>query len=232
MTRKTTNKVSTLVDDQWQIVYPKLHSARLRPGVVHENEFLIVAGGKAKNGLTALDTIEILDVTKKNKKWVIFNNLKLPQPLMDINFACFNGSLFICGASIVDGITIKDSWRLPWKSIEQSLISGDFKGIDSQPILWQPIERVPYLHSYLLSYKTPVLIGGRESRTPNPTSDIHMYDQKGDKWEKIGDLEVSRVRTCAAMIGNSSFLVCGGYSDPNNCNGTLIKTAELVTIIP
>ena len=103
VTRKTTNKVSTLVDDQWQIVYPKLHSARLRPGVVNENEFLIVAGGKAKNGLMALDTIEILDVTIVTSKismvktlvYIIhqlggYIHLSLNPPMVGLKLVCYN----------------------------------------------------------------------------------------------------------------------------------------------
>ena len=134
--RIPTNDLVTWTGKEWKVLYPPMHTARSRPGVLAFEDLVIVSGGGA-------DTIEFLDV---NKRIWIQSNLKLPRPLLLHHMA-------LCG----EYIYIHDYWngyfwRMNKKNFMASLTTNDEHH-------WEELENAP-VNSSLLQYSTlPVLVG-------------------------------------------------------------------------
>ena len=84
-----TNKVVTLQDDQWTLLYGNMNSARLKPAVLSHQQYTIVAGGKSDHKVVE-DTIEVFD----GHQWTI-SKTHLPQPMWGIGATTSNNSLII-----------------------------------------------------------------------------------------------------------------------------------------
>ena len=136
-TRRTpTNDLVTWTGKEWKVLYPPMHTARSRPGVLAFEDLVIVSGGEG------VDTIEFLDITKRI--W-IQSNLKLPRPLSEHHMA-------LCGEYIYIYDYIGYFCRMNKKNFMASLTTNAVHH-------WEQLEYAP-LYSSLLQYSTlPVLVG-------------------------------------------------------------------------
>ena len=73
-----TNMVSTWTGQGWQQDIPAMPTKRARPGVTTYNTYLMVAGGKAEDNQTILDSIDVLNTT--TRQWYSPANLQLLWP--------------------------------------------------------------------------------------------------------------------------------------------------------
>ena len=134
--RIPTNDLVTWTGKEWKVLYPPMHTARSRPGVLAIGDLVIVSGGE--------DTIEFLDV---NKRIWIQSNLKLPGPLSDHHMSLCREYIYIYwyywGGYF---------WRMNKKNFMASLTTNDEHH-------WEQLENAPE-GSSLLQYSTlPVVVG-------------------------------------------------------------------------
>ena len=179
---RTTNDLVTWTGKKWKVLYPPMHTARSRPGVLAFGDLVIVSGGRGADG-EAVDTIEFLDV---NKRIWIQSNLKLPRPLSHHHM------LALCGEYIY--IHHWDNgyfWRMNKKNFMASLTTNDEHH-------WERLENAP-LFSSLLQYSTLPIVVGPEG--------IFIFEKK--KWTQISE-ETSYDGTCTASLNGTTFLTFGG----------------------
>ena len=182
-THRTTNKLVTWTGKKWKVLYPPMHTARSRPGVLAIGDLIIVSGGDRADGET-VDTIEVLDV---NKRIWIQSNLKLPLPLLSDNHM----SLALCGEYIYIYYYSGYFWRMNKKNFMASLTTNDKHH-------WEHLEKAPW-GSSLLQYSTlPVIVG---------PYGIFIFEKK--KWTRVSE-ETSYDYPCTASLNGTTFLTFGG----------------------
>jgi len=94
-TNKSTNKVTTFINNRWTNYYPNMLKARARPGVLSHLDYVIAVGGRLDDG-TFSNNIEVLNY-KQSPHWVI-SRIKLPEP-MDLPSLTISGDLLYIGTT-------------------------------------------------------------------------------------------------------------------------------------
>ena len=214
-TIKPTTQVITFTNNRWNSdTYPNLSVARVCPAVVPYHQYVIVAGGLGDDK-TAVDTIEMLDVTKCH--WMIVNT-HLPQPMYAISATVCAESFTIVG--YVDGadeqrytgtFTISiDEIISQQQQTQQSLTSST----DKDNTKWHTLANAPYWYTALVPNTSPPVIIGGEDKQDNTVNDIAIYDDTNNRWKKIASLPINCANTTVAVI-NDCIIVMGGASDTN-----------------
>ena len=176
-----TKDLVTWTGKEWKVLYPPMHTARSRPGVLAFEDLVIVSGGRGAD-FRQVDTIEFLDV---NKRIWIQSNLKLPQPLSYHHMA-------LCGEYIYIYYWINGYFcRMNKKNFMASLTTNDEHH-------WEELENAPVFSS-LLQYSTLPVVVGPEG--------IFIFEKK--KWTRVSE-ETSYHGTCTASLKGTTFLTFGG----------------------
>ena len=207
-TYKPTAQVTTFTDNKWTNTYPNLSVARHLPAVVPYHQHVIVAGGQGDDE-TAVDTIEVLDITMSH--WMIVNT-HLPLPMYSISATICADSFTIVGYA--DGANKKrynETFIIPIDEIisqqqqtQQSLTSST----DKDNTKWHTLASAPYWKTTLVpNTSPPVIIGGSEQ--DNTVNDITIYDDTENRWKKIASLPVNCAYTTVAVINDYH---CNGRS--------------------
>ena len=221
-TRKVTNMVSTWLveEEKWTQTIPPMSTRRFRPGVLLLKNYLFVFGGRGEDNRTLLDSFEVLNI--EENQWSSGHGL-LPQPLNDFTLGVFGDAVILTSAWISTTTPTTKLWKIPVRVLEDSVTNSS-----SQPIQWTPIAHTPYKSpSLLTNSKQLVLVGG--FRGGQPTKDISRYTPK--RWEIVGHLSEPRIRPAVAAISDTSFLVFGGYTDPQDTRQSSLKSVELITYV-
>ena len=221
-TNKNTNKVSTWLveEEKWTQTIPPMSTRRVRPGVLLLKNFLFVFGGLGEDKETLLDSVEVLNV--EANQWNSGRRL-LPQPLFGLKLGVFGDAVILTCARNSTTTSTNKSWKIPIRVLEDSVANSSF-----QPIQWTPIADTPYFGSSLLTNsKQPVLVGGFEGG--QTIKAISLYTP--NRWKIVRHLSEPRIRPAVAAISDTSFLVFGGYSDPQDAGQSLLKSVELITYV-
>ena len=225
-TRKITNMVSTwLVEEEtWTQTIPPKSTRRFRPGVFLLKNYLFVFGGRGEDGKTLLDSFEVLNI--EENQWSSGRGL-LPQPLINLKLGVFGDAVVLTSArnstTTSTIMTTTKVWKIPVRVLEDSVTNPS-----SQPIQWTPIANAPYYRSSLLTNsKHPVLVGGE--RGDQSTKDISLYTP--DHWKIVGHLSEPRIGPTVVAISDTSFMVFGGFTDPQNSLRSSLKSVELITYV-
>ena len=221
-TRKITNMVSTWLveEEKWTQTIPPMSTRRVRPEVLLFKNYLFVFGGRGEDNKTLLDSFEVLNI--EENQWSSGRGL-LPQPLYGFTLGVFGDAVILTSARISTTTSTTKSWKIPVRVLEDSVTNSS-----SQPIQWTPIADTPYDRSSLLTNsKQPVLVGG--NRGGQPTKDISLY--MPNRWEIVGHLSEPRIRPAVIAISDTSFLVFGGYTNPQDVIQSLVKTVELISYV-
>ena len=161
-THKPTTQATTFTNNRWNNdTYPNLSVARVLPAVVPYHQYVIVAGGLGDDE-TAVDTIEMVDVTKCH--WMIVNT-HLPQPMCRISATVCADSFTIVGYNGADKMSYNGTFTIPIDEIisqqqqtQQSLTSST--GKDNTK--WHRLATAPYWKTALVpNTSPPVIIGGQ-----------------------------------------------------------------------
>lgn len=231
-TYKPTAQVTTFTDNKWTNTYPNLSVARSDHAVVPYHQYVIVAGGQGDDG-TAVDTIEVLDITMSH--WMIVNT-HLPKPMYRISATICADCFTIVGYA--DGAVKKHSnetFIIPIDEIisqqqqtQQSLTSST----DKDNTKWHTLANAPYWKTALVpNTSPPVIIGG--SKQGNTVNDITIYDDTKNRWKKIASLPINCAWTTVAVI-NDCIIVMGGASDTKNketCNATALSDVNVGQLV-
>ena len=231
-THKPTAQVTTFTDNKWTNTYPNLSVARSEPAVVPYHQYVIVAGGLCDDE-TAVDTIEVLDVTMSH--WMIVNTL-LPKPMYQISATICADSFTIVGYSGTDKKRYRETFIIPIDEIisqqqqtQQSLTSSTDKGNTK----WHKLANAPYWKTALVPNTSPPVIIGGSDRQGNTVNDITIYDDTKNRWKKIASLPINCAWTTVAVI-NDCIIVMGGASDTKNqqtCNATALSDVNVGQLV-
>ena len=223
-----TNFVSTWNGRVWHQELPPMPTKRIRPGVTTYQNLVVVAGGRGEDGQTLLSSIVILNFT--TLQWSTLGNLTLPQPMFEMKITISNAHLYVASANIAYDVATntntitKTVWQLPLTALENALTT---KG-DNASHHWTKIAPTPYYDSVLLQDTAHIVaVGGDVSYTP--TSDVFVYDPNNNKWSKVGQFGVPRARCAVVSLSSTSFIVCGGCTDPRDQN-TCLTSVEMVHV--
>ena len=95
---------------------------------------------------------------------------------------------------------------------------------------WTEIAPTPYYYSVLLQDTAHVVAVGGYDKSYTPTSDVFVYDPNNNKLSKVGQLGVPRVRCAVVSLSSTSFIVCGGLTDPRDISNTILTSVEIVHV--
>ena len=222
-TYKPTTQVTTFTNNRWNNdAYPNLSVARALHAVVPYHQYVIVAGGLVDDE-TALDTIEVLNVSSCH--WMIVNT-HLPQSMWRISATVCADSFTIVGYDIADNKRSNGTFTVPIDEIisqrqqtQQSLTSST----DKDNTKWHKLATAPYWRTALVPNTSPLVIIGGDDEQHNTVNDITMYDDTNNRWKKIASLPINCADTTVVVI-NDCIIVMGGASDTKNTD-TCIATA-------
>ena len=221
------NMVSTWTEQVWQQDIPAMPTKRFRPDVTTYGTYVIVAGGRAEDEETPLNSIDVLTTT--TLLWSTPANLQLPRPMCTMQITVSATHICVASAGIAYDATTntetssKSVWQLPVSTLTKVLM-----GEDHSPHDWEEIAPTPHYRSALLQHTThPLAVGGHVSG--KATSNIAVYDPRSNKWSTVGQLLEPRTRCTVVGLSRHSFLVCGGLSDPSDRN-TLLSSVEVVSV--
>ena len=211
-TYKPTTQVTTFTNNRWNNdTYPNLSVARVLPAVVPYHQYVIVAGGLGDDE-TALDTIEVLNVSSCH--WMIVNT-HLPLPMCRISAIVCADSFTIVGYVTADNMRSIGSFTIPINEItsqqqqtQQSLTSST----DKDNTKWHRLADAPYWRTALVPNTSPPVIIGGEDKQHNTVNNITIYDDTNNRWKKIASLPINCAYTTVAVI-NDCIIVMGGASD-------------------
>ena len=222
-----TKLVSTWNGQVWHQELPPMPTERFRPGVITYQNLVVVSGGVAEDGRALLSSIAILNIT--TLQWSTPENLTLPRPMYTMQCTISHGHLYVASASIEydaatdTGTSTNTVWQLPLVALENVLTAEG----DSTSHRWAEIAPTPYHNSVLLQDTAHVVaVGGHHSYMS--TVDIFIFHAASNKWIKVGQLGVPRVRCAVVSLNSTSFIVCGGYTDPMYPQNTLLTSVEMV----
>ena len=208
---KPINLVTTYDDNSWNNTYPNLSVARLLPAVVPYHQYVIVAGGKGDDD-NVLDSIEVFDITKSH--WMIVNT-HLPQPMYSISATTYADSFTIVGYNDADNMRYNGTYIIPIDdiiSLPQPTQQSLTRSTDKDNTKWHQLAPAPYWRTALVPNTSPPVIIGGSDKQYNTVTDITIYDDISNKWNKISSLPINCAYSTVAVI-NQSIIVMGGCSD-------------------
>ena len=233
---KITNIISTWMGHRWQQDIPAMPSKRVRPAAIVYDKYTIVAGGMSEHNHALLSSIDILDTS--TLQWWTPTNFQLPQPMSALNITVCSAHVYVAAATIDYDISNNEktpsnkAWQLPVDVLEEVLTVKKISSL--QRCRWKEIAPTPKNHSTLLKSSThPVAVGGSEigDRSGcNSTCNISVYDPEHDQWSTVGQLLEPRARCAVVYVSESSFLVCGGYSDTFTDPQPRLSSVELLSV--
>ena len=208
-TSSSTNKVITLLNNQWTSQYPNMITARRHHAVVSYQHYTIVAGGVGEDGST-LDTIEVFNCD--NYQWTILST-HLPKPMKAINATTCNQSFIIAGYTDAEDYAINETLIITMDSLvgteqQQSLTSSTSEHDNK----WSELCSTPYWNTTIVPNTTPPVIIGRNNEQGKTVNNISLYDDSSNSWRTVSSLPISCVQATVATI-NNIMIVAGGCTD-------------------
>ena len=218
-TNRSTNKVITLVNDQWTVKYNMI-TARCLHTVVSYEDYIVVAGGEGEDGST-LDTIEVFNCN--NNKWTILST-HLPLPMSYINATTCNQSFIIAGYANAEGYDNNGTFIISM----DSLVGADQRSLTSSTSeddnKWSQLCYTPYCGTAIVpNTSPPVIIGGQDNQD-KAVNNISLYDDSSNSWRTVSSLPISCTGATVATI-NDVIIVAGGCTD-----GSAMETANATTL--
>ena len=223
-TREITNSTITWDEEkkQWFPKVPPMPTKRVCSCIIHYNNLILVAGGKASDGETVLDSVDVFNVN--TFKWATLSCFKLPLTMWCMRASISYDYLYITSGMNTTTTAINEAYKLHVEEVVNAVTKD-------QEVEWNRLQDTPNWASGLVADSDhPIVVGGFEESL-NPTSDVSIYDPTTDhdKWSNVGQCVRPHYRSCAIAVSSSSFVVIGGYTaaDPKNFQSSLIPNFEL-----
>ena len=224
-TGRLTNKVITLLNNQWIIQYPNMTTSRQDHAAVTYEHHTIVAGGDGEDRST-LDTIEVFNCN--NYQWTILST-PLPHPMKAINATTCNQSFIIAGYEGAHDKSYSGTFIITMDSLvgteqEDSLTSSTSEHDNK----WSELYPTPCWNTTIVPNTTPpVIIGGDQQG--KVFNNISLYDDSSNSWRTVSSLPISCAGAAVATI-NNIMIVAGGYTDHSTIEATNATTLTSVVL--
>ena len=224
-TSRSTNKVITLLNNQWTSQYPNMITARRRHAVVSYQHYTIVAGGEGEDE-SILDTIEVFNCN--NYQWTILST-HLPQPMKVINATTCNQSFIIAGYVNAEGYVNTATFIITMDSLvgteqQQSLTSSTSEHDNK----WSELYPTPYWNTTIVPNTTPPVIIGGNDKQRKAVNNISLYDDSSNSWRTVSSLPISCAEATVATI-NNIMIVAGGCTDDSTIE--TIRATSLTSVV-
>ena len=224
-TDTSTNKVITLLNNQWTIHYPNMTTARRYHAVVSYQHYTIVAGGEDEDRST-LDTIEVFNCN--NYQWTILST-HLPQPMKVINAITCNQSFIIAGYEDADG-SYNGTFIITMDSLvgteQENSFTSSTSELDNK---WSELFHTPYWNTTIVPNTTPPVIIGGVDQQRKAVNNISLYDDSSNSWRTVSSLPISCAGATVATI-NNIMIVAGGYTDDSTTETVNATTLTSVVL--
>ena len=224
-TSRLTNKVITLLNNQWTSQYPNMITARHYHAVVSYQNYTIVAGGEDEDWST-LDTIEVFNCN--NYQWTILST-HLPKPMKFINATTCNQSFIIAGYDNADGKSYNGTFVITMDSLvgteqQQSLTSSTSEHDNK----WGQLCNTPYWNTTIVPNTTPPVIIGGYDKQGKTVNNISLYDNSSNNLRTVSSLPISCAGATVATI-NNIMIVAGGYTDVSTID--TVNATSLTSVV-
>ena len=219
-TEEITNSTITWDEEkkQWFPKIPPMPTKRLRPCVIHCNNLMLVAGGKASDNETLLDSVDVFNMD--TFQWTTSSSFKLPLPMWDMRASISCGYLNITSGRKQPWLGTISHHNAAYKLPVEEVVNAVTK---EQEVKWSRVQNTPNCVSGLVADSDhPIIVGGHKSG--RPTSDVSIYDPTT---EIVGRCVTPHFLSCAIAVSSSSFVVIGGCTDDFNNVASLISDFEL-----
>ena len=220
-TNRSTNKVITLLNNQWTVQYPNMTTPRRDHAVVPYQHYTIVAGGVGEDE-SMLDTIEVFNCN--NYQWMILST-HLPEPMNWINATACHQSFIIAGYDIADGGTYNGTFIITMDSLvgteQDNSLTSSTSEHDNK---WSELRPTPFWNTTIAPNTTPPVIIGGYDDLGKPLNNISLYDDNSNSWRTVSSLPISCAGATVATI-NNIMIVAGGSTD-----STTMETANATTL--
>ena len=219
-TGEITNSTITWDEEkkQWIPKVPPMPTKRYRPCIIHCNNLMLVAGGRASDDETLLASVDVFNID--TFQWTTSSSFKLPLPMWEIRTSISCRYLYITSGM---NSTAKATWRAYKLPVEEVVIAIT----KEQEVEWIQVQNTPNLVSGLVADSDhPIVVGGND-KSGKPTSDVSIYNPTTDKWSNVGLCVKPHLVSCAIAVSSSSFVVIGGCTDPMDLRSSLIPNFEL-----
>ena len=224
---RITDLISTWTDQGWQQVMPPMPTKRCRHSAIAHGTMVAVAGGRAEDSRTLLNSVDVLNTT--TCQWSTPASLQLPQPMYAMTLTANSIHINVAAARIDDPsdrdtkMPSKRVWRLPVSALTAMTMTED----RSPPCQWTEIQATPNFDSAVLQGSPHILSIGGDDDSDQATTHVAVCSR--NTWATVGQLRIPRARCAIVTLSASSILVCGGYSDTRN-KSTLLNSVELLSV--
>ena len=219
-TGEVTNSTITWDEEkkQWFPKVPPMPTKRVRSCIIHCNNLMLVAGGKASDGETVLDSVDVFNMD--TFQWTTSSFFKLPLTMWCMRASISCGYLYITSGMNSTTTAINEAYKLPVEEVVNAVTK-------EQEVEWIRLQDTPNWASGLVADSDhPIVVGGFDESL-NPVSDVSICDPTTDNWSNVGQCVRPHCRPCAIAVSSSSFVVIGGYTDPKDFQSSLIPNFEL-----
>ena len=213
-TDKTSKTVSVYAPSQrsWKQPYPPMNTPRYDPAVSTYHQCLVVAGGSDGSGNLA--SVEILDTSVSHCQWL--SPTGLPVRCCRMSAAITHGTLHLLGGSLGKQVL----------SVSLSALTQT----DKPPAQWRTLLNAPLKDSTAIAVHGSLLAMGGSHGYRQRSSDIHVYDQMKNVWNKVGDLPTERQDCACCLLPSGAILVAGGL-DRNGWTRRMDSCKRLTVVL-
>ena len=196
----TDNKLLSIVNDRdkrWEEHFPPMPTRRCYAAAVTTRQHLIVAGGKSRSNL---DAVEVMDI----QTLVWSTAASLPHPYTWASATICGDQLYMLGGFNKKGDNTKSVLTC---SLTKLLHSS------SNSSVWYRITDVPVYHSTCAVVNCELVVVGGEDAESKTTSAIHKYNPATVSWDIISNMPTARAYCLVAVLPPNEVMVLGGYTD-------------------
>lgn len=199
ISKEASNALAVYRQYKWKQFCPPMKTCRADPAVSTYKQYLVVAGGNDGSDLTA---VEILDTD--NNQWL--STTELPMSCCHMSSAIIENTMYLLGGTLGKQVL--------------SVSLQAFAQTHDVNLQWCSLPDAPLEDSVTITLHRKLLaVGGRHNK--RFSSAIYFYDQKKEKWTKVGDLPFEQAICVCCVLQNTEnceILVAGGRDyDGNWC---------------
>ena len=202
-TGEATNQTWTWEEDrrEWVQKLPKMPSRkkRIRPCVVHCQNYMLVAGGISAKDKKMLSCVDVFNTD--TFQWLTSTSFKLPVAMWLIRAVVVSGFLCIASGAVNTQSETKAAYMVPVADVLNSLCK-------KQKVNWTAVRDTPNWSSGLVvNSNQPIVVGGLQSG--RPASDVAVYNDVNGRWMPAGRCTTTNYQSSSFAISSSAFVVMG-----------------------